>query len=43
MSVADRIAVMYRGQILATLPASQATREQLGLLMAGVHAPVPAA
>jgi len=36
MSLADRIAVMYKGRILETLDAKDATREQLGLLMAGV-------
>ncbi len=36
MSLADRIAVMYKGRILDTLSAQDATREQLGLLMAGV-------
>jgi general nucleoside transport system ATP-binding protein len=36
MSLSDRIAVMYKGRILATLDAATATREQLGLLMAGV-------
>ena len=36
LALADRVAVMYRGQILAMLPAAEATREQLGLLMAGV-------
>jgi ABC-type uncharacterized transport system ATPase subunit len=36
MSLSDRIAVMYKGRILATLDAETATREQLGLLMAGV-------
>jgi simple sugar transport system ATP-binding protein len=36
MSLSDRIAVMYKGQILAILDAKEATREQLGLLMAGV-------
>ena len=36
MSVSDRIAVMYRGKIIATMEAKTATREQLGLLMAGV-------
>jgi len=35
LSLSDRIAVMYRGQIVATLDAKEATREQLGLLMAG--------
>ncbi len=37
MSLSDRIAVMYKGQILDTLVAEDATREQLGLLMAGVE------
>ena len=41
MALSDRIAVMYRGQIVAVLDARQATREQLGLLMAG--APLPEA
>jgi len=36
MSLSDRIAVIYRGQIIATLDAAEATREQLGLLMAGI-------
>jgi simple sugar transport system ATP-binding protein len=37
MSLSDRIAVMYRGQIVATVDAKQADREQLGLWMAGAH------
>ncbi len=36
LSVSDRVAVMYRGEILATLPAAEATRERVGLLMAGI-------
>jgi general nucleoside transport system ATP-binding protein len=36
LSLSDRIAVMYKGHILDTLDASAATRERLGLLMAGV-------
>ena len=36
MALSDRIVVMYQGQIMDTLPADQATKEQLGLLMAGV-------
>jgi ABC-type uncharacterized transport system ATPase subunit len=36
MSLSDRIAVIYKGKILETLDAKLATREQLGLLMAGV-------
>jgi simple sugar transport system ATP-binding protein len=35
MSLADRIAVMYHGQIVATVNATDVTREQLGLWMAG--------
>lgn len=35
LSLSDRIAVMYQGEIVATLSADEATREQLGLLMAG--------
>lgn len=35
LSLSDRIAVMYEGEIVATLDASTATREELGLLMAG--------
>jgi ABC-type uncharacterized transport system ATPase subunit len=36
MALSDRIAVMYRGKIVATLDAETASREELGLLMAGV-------
>ncbi|MCE1253343.1 MAG: ABC transporter ATP-binding protein [Anaerolineae bacterium] len=35
MSLSDRIAVMYHGKIVAVLPTAEASREQLGLLMAG--------
>jgi len=37
LALSDRIAVMYRGRIIAVLPAAGADREQLGLLMAGVQ------
>ncbi len=37
MALSDRIAVMYRGQIVATVDAANVTREQLGLWMAGAH------
>ncbi len=37
LSLADRIAVMYKGRFMAILPAAEATKERLGLLMAGVH------
>lgn len=36
MSLSDRIAVMYEGRIMDILPADKATREEIGLLMAGV-------
>jgi ABC-type uncharacterized transport system ATPase subunit len=36
LALGDRIAVMYRGQIVDVLAADRATREGLGLLMAGV-------
>ncbi len=39
-SLSDRIAVMFHGQIVATLDADKATRAQLGLLMAGVTSEV---
>jgi ABC-type uncharacterized transport system ATPase subunit len=35
MSLADRIAVIYRGQIVAVVDADQVSRAELGLLMAG--------
>jgi len=38
MALSDRIAVMYRGQIVTTVDAKKATREELGLWMAGSHA-----
>jgi ABC-type uncharacterized transport system ATPase subunit len=37
LALSDRIAVMFHGKIIATLPASEATREGLGLLMAGIE------
>ncbi len=37
MALSDRIAVMYRGQIVAEVEAAKATREQLGLWMAGAQ------
>jgi simple sugar transport system ATP-binding protein len=41
MSLSDRIAVIFDGQIVAVLPAEEATRERLGLLMAGVREEEP--
>jgi ABC-type uncharacterized transport system ATPase subunit len=37
-SLSDRIAVMFHGQIVATMDADKATRSELGLLMAGATA-----
>ncbi len=37
LALSDRIAVMYRGQIIDIVPGAGADRERLGLLMAGVH------
>jgi len=42
MSLSDRIAVMFDGRFIAILPAEQATREGLGLLMAGIETGVQA-
>lgn len=35
LSLSDRILVMYKGQVVAEVPAHEATEEGLGLLMAG--------
>jgi ABC-type uncharacterized transport system ATPase subunit len=40
MSLSDRIAVMFKGKFIAIMPAEEATREKLGLLMAGIQEPV---
>jgi ABC-type uncharacterized transport system ATPase subunit len=42
MSLSDRIAVMFAGKILDILPAEEATKEGLGLLMAGIQSQVQA-
>jgi len=42
LTLSDRIAVMFAGKIIAVLNADEATRERLGLLMAGVQESVPA-
>jgi simple sugar transport system ATP-binding protein len=38
LALADRIAVLYEGRVMAVLPRAEATPERLGLLMAGVAA-----
>jgi simple sugar transport system ATP-binding protein len=35
MSLSDRIAVLFRGQIAGEMHAGEATEEELGILMAG--------
>jgi ABC-type uncharacterized transport system ATPase subunit len=36
LELSDRIAVIYRGKIVAVIPGEKATKEYVGLLMAGV-------
>jgi simple sugar transport system ATP-binding protein len=36
LSLSDRILVMFHGQIIADIPAAEADRNKIGLLMAGV-------
>ena len=36
MSLSDRIAVMYKGRIIGQVDAAGATKEEIGLLMAGI-------
>jgi len=42
MQLADRIAVMYRGKILSIVDADIVTKEELGLLMAGITTDISA-
>jgi general nucleoside transport system ATP-binding protein len=37
LALSDRIAVMYRGQIVDIVPAATASKEYIGLLMAGIQ------
>jgi len=37
MALSDRIAVMYKGQIIDIVSAAEVSKEELGLLMAGIH------
>lgn len=39
LALSDRVAVMYKGEILDILPIEEAAREKIGLLMAGVKEP----
>jgi len=39
MSLSDRIAVMFRGRIVGELTAAQASKEDLGMMMAGATIP----
>lgn len=36
MQLSDRIAVIYRGKILAIIPSGEASKEEIGLIMAGI-------
>jgi simple sugar transport system ATP-binding protein len=36
LALADRVAVMYRGRVVAVVDRAGVTKEYLGLLMAGV-------
>ncbi len=36
MQLSDRIGIMYRGKLVAVVPGDKATKEYVGLLMAGV-------
>ena len=38
LSLADRIVVMFEGEIMGVMPVEEATKEEIGLLMAGIHA-----
>jgi simple sugar transport system ATP-binding protein len=35
MALSDRVAVMYKGKLVAVMPRSEASRDRLGLLMTG--------
>ena len=37
LALGDRVAVMFDGEIVGILPAAEATRERVGLLMGGVR------
>jgi ABC-type uncharacterized transport system ATPase subunit len=37
LSICDRIAVMYEGRVMGVMPAQDANRSELGLMMAGEH------
>jgi ABC-type uncharacterized transport system ATPase subunit len=42
LELSDRIAVIYRGRIVAMLDAAEAEKERVGLIMATGKAEVPA-
>ena len=43
LELADRIAVIYEGEIVGELPGEGASVEEIGLMMAGAHLPPEAA
>ncbi|MFZ2360291.1 MAG: ABC transporter ATP-binding protein [Anaerolineae bacterium] len=42
LTICDRIAVMYEGRVMGVMPAQDANRDELGLMMAGEHTSTPA-
>jgi simple sugar transport system ATP-binding protein len=41
MALADRVVVMYRGRIVGIVGSAEASREEIGLMMAGAGSPGP--
>jgi general nucleoside transport system ATP-binding protein len=41
LSLADTVGVLYRGKVVASMPRAEATRERIGVLMAGGEDPGP--
>ncbi|HNS03010.1 MAG TPA: heme ABC transporter ATP-binding protein, partial [Anaerolineae bacterium] len=37
LAICDRIAVMYEGRVMGVMPAQDANRDEMGLMMAGEH------
>jgi len=42
LALADRVAVMFKGNVVETLAIADASRDRLGCLMVGVTQPNPA-
>lgn len=39
LALSDRVVVLYEGRIVGEMPAAQASREEIGLMMAGIELP----